>query len=621
MAQLELIVGGTLDGEVIALGGALADVTPLGDGGTEAHDVPVPFGTGAPARVKVAPGQYVVQARFPDGSVQTRAVKVSAGDVPRVTFDAINSPHEWLQYQSYSGVVPAGKRTREPAMETAPPATSSLGAQDLQPISPEPGDAPITAGGPEEAVAPVPLDMTGTVRIGEEMGVPALDDIGRVPGIGDKLESALRARGINNILQVAGLTDRDLDWLAQSAKALRPTLGRYDIAGAARVLLDSLLPDLLPLVLEGAGSVAPSVQTETVMLPAQMAERVRSAAGAAQSVETVDALAQLDAAPQPAPLPDAEMWWFERVDDTPIWPALDALLRDRLTPDAPADALAWRLEGTPPDVIGFGSGVDRYDDGPISALVLSPHTPHPLTQRPDSTPRAYGVLHDGLAAWLCPLPLPWRRVSSGGLADLLVTFDRATPSASFVDLMPRDPDVAALLAYLRAGDSRATTALLRTAQDRLYSKVSNPFAAAAGALVLVNALRWSTQRSEDTAALFSGAHWDDWVGNLQAWNPWLPDGAVLHAWLALLEAPGVPDTARDDLLAACQGGLPVYAGVFRLLVDGLRLLRGRAEAADRTDPEVTDALTLLDRAALRIDTRQVFTAIRLTDRRRWTEAT
>lgn len=179
-----------------------------------------------------------------------------------------------------------------------------------------------------------------------------------------------------------------------------------------------------------------------------------------------------------------------------------------------------------------------------------------------------------------------------------------------VSIMPEDPVIGGLFEFLSSGDVAATLAILDGATERLYEKILNPFAAAAGALVLVQSKRWAPQALEKRAGLGSSAMWEEWVGNLCRRQSWLPDGFILQAWLELLGEQSSDDLARKNLLTAVRLGLPTYSSCFNLLVEGLRTLQSRS---GQNDSEVDHALRQIDATALRIDTRQVFTMVRLTD--------
>ena len=73
---------------------------------------------------------------------------------------------------------------------------------------------------------------------------------------------------------------------------------------------------------------------------------------------------------------------------------------------------------------------------------------------------------------------------------------------------------------------------------------------------------------------------------------------------------------RSQLLQASRTGLPVYTGVFKLLVDGLKILKTQADQGSGEDMESSEALKTVMAVAMRIDTRQVFTTVRLTPRDR-----
>lgn len=192
------------------------------------------------------------------------------------------------------------------------------------------------------------------------------------------------------------------------------------------------------------------------------------------------------------------------------------------------------------------------------------------------------------------LPVPWPVAPDGRLAtvDILVQRElnlsaEIQPGQSSPGLVSdtlrascvvREPIVGALLAYFSRSDLQGGRTfydeLVGPAEDLLYGKSVNPYAAALSGLFLFQHGR------------FDRLH--DWPRNLANWFPWFPDGAVLHAAQCLHD--GEVDEARTYFLAAQDRGVPTFAMSLRLLVNGLSLLANDEERSGDPDPTVDAAL-------------------------------
>lgn len=149
----------------------------------------------------------------------------------------------------------------------------------------------------------------------------------------------------------------------------------------------------------------------------------------------------------------------------------------------------------------------------------------------------------------------------------------------------------ALLALLTSGDIlRAKTLTnIEESERLLYEKMVDPAAAAVGAYFLLK------------VGALERLH--NWAENLANRFPWLPDGAVIHAWQMLQEGKKSGkievDRVRERLLEAVARGIPVYTEGLRLLHEGLCLLAmnsapaggGKDPAGDGEDAAVQNALT------------------------------
>ena len=171
----------------------------------------------------------------------------------------------------------------------------------------------------------------------------------------------------------------------------------------------------------------------------------------------------------------------------------------------------------------------------------------------------------------------------GGLAAKVVSTDMQTESLSY---------------YLRSGALESASAVSRVvmeeaeeleflgtgappeakeAEELLRGKLRNPFGAAVGGYYLLQIRDFERMHN--------------WPNNFANWLPWLPDGAVIHAWQLLLTA-GIEyrSNARERLLQAWSRGLPVYSQGLRLLIDGLELFENSRRRENVDDKAVENAL-------------------------------
>jgi hypothetical protein len=227
--------------------------------------------------------------------------------------------------------------------------------------------------------------------------------------------------------------------------------------------------------------------------------------------------------------------------------------------------------------------------------------------------RSYALVGDTAnRQMLCALPHPWRRVDGGAaIVEFSVGPDQpldadeaiARPDVPWaVSTIARDDRVASVLSYFAAGDETAASFLASTALDLLFGKMINPFAATAGAYVLVDA--WLRERGRQPQV----ANWLNWIDNLAKWFAWLPDGEILRGTVALADDAS---KARAAFVEAERRGLPVYTAGVQRLADGLTRIANQDKADGREDRAVIDALQRVRRLAWGVDPRYPFTTVRL----------
>jgi len=221
------------------------------------------------------------------------------------------------------------------------------------------------------------------------------------------------------------------------------------------------------------------------------------------------------------------------------------------------------------------------------------------------------VRSQGIPAQYCVLPVPWMQADFHGeaAAQVLVRSIAVNPEVSpatdpgyRISVTVHDHVVGSIISYLGTGKLQAAATIMKKAIEMLEEKVANPMAAAAGAYVLLG-----------TEDLSQPKDWHDWVGNLMKWFPWLPDGAIQHAWLKMNQQDSERNLfeARASLLEGYRRGLPFYSKGVGMLRDGLALFANDARAAGEPDKEIEAALKLVRQLALRTNMRQPFATVLL----------
>ena len=395
------------------------------------------------------------------------------------------------------------------------------------------------------------------------------DDLKRLRGIGPATERILADRGINTFERIADLGGPALDWVNAAVPGLRKRLSNFNWAEQARDLL----------ALEDDHSLEQIIDYITV---------------------TADPVVPADLPPEQA----TDAYLFSRFEDgvTPntIYDALHAFVHD--SPMYGAFALATEVAD---HVAVQLSNVALVTVGPSTTsfeINIAPTRHRDRIDRFDGLERTYAAVSDAGCDWLVVLPYPWFSTRKQEPVTVDLSSDINDPSRPRVSVLPRDEQLGPLIGFISGGNSRASHAIAKSAMDSLFDKVTNPYAAALGGVVLVSAML----SGEDRSRLET---WHTWVSNLSEWYPWMADAHVLRAWLILLTKSQDPSEARALFLRAAQCGLPIYGQSLRMLVDGLRWFR----SMDEDDSDVSAALDRIDLAALRLDTRAVFTTLRLSN--------
>jgi hypothetical protein len=209
-----------------------------------------------------------------------------------------------------------------------------------------------------------------------------------------------------------------------------------------------------------------------------------------------------------------------------------------------------------------------------------------------SLERRYLIQQSRQGAHLIALPTPWMTPDGQVSVEVLVKKHTVHGELDY-SMTIGDPMVNTALGYINLGAVHLAQRLIGAEQARsmLFSKVSYPLAAAIGGYILVLGQNTGEYRAESD-------RWKSWVGNLDGWFDWLPDGAILHATMLRMDAEPDLNAAREALARAYDRGLPFFTFGLKYLIDGLRLFASKGEKlaqkqlatlepiAARTDPSV-----------------------------------
>jgi hypothetical protein len=217
----------------------------------------------------------------------------------------------------------------------------------------------------------------------------------------------------------------------------------------------------------------------------------------------------------------------------------------------------------------------------------------PVAEPTPFTKRRFLIVETTAEMYLVTLPLPWNGPSGdSSVVEVLVNLIQS-PNGSPIGVTVRDPAIGTGLAYMATGALANAARVFQDVQGMLAAKVVNPFAAAAGAYILIGTDLDSEPRA-----------WDSWLDNLRNWFPEYSDGSVLWASRQLRTARSSDEIelARQGFIEACERGLPIFTLGLSWLVDGLSQFP--------EDDECTLWLERVRRVTWQVDMRQPFVVLR-----------
>jgi hypothetical protein len=218
------------------------------------------------------------------------------------------------------------------------------------------------------------------------------------------------------------------------------------------------------------------------------------------------------------------------------------------------------------------------------------------------------------------VPGRWK-VADGGAGEISVTYQYnrlGHVGEPRMRLSIDDPTFGQMLEYMQTGDLKSSNVLLEEAKLKLRDKVENPYAAAAGAYVLLS----SGMRDE-------ALRWGEWIYNLAHGFHTLPDGMVLYSTL-LLQGPSerwpwlvtlkgeVDERAllREALRAIIESlkrGPPLYRLGLSFLTSNLQILASELVDDHGMRGQVTEAERFVRHLSLRVDPLQPFSVFDVED--------
>ncbi|WP_321929603.1 hypothetical protein [Paraburkholderia guartelaensis] len=165
----------------------------------------------------------------------------------------------------------------------------------------------------------------------------------------------------------------------------------------------------------------------------------------------------------------------------------------------------------------------------------------------------------------------WRLVSLPPNGPVRVALTRrATEDGDSIDVTVGrvSPGNELIMSYLSSGGTTEAAQLAeawQAADVALYKKMEDPVSAAAGAYVLLKMNRLDERRQ--------------WVSNLVEWFPYLADGPIVAAALALQRKNPDKQSVRKYIAQAMERGLPVFSiGISTLVETMAAIHRGKRES-------------------------------------------
>jgi hypothetical protein len=600
-----------VDYRVESSAGAVADVYGLDSAGNlrpVENGLVVPAGKGQrKATLRLDPGEYLVQTRFPAGQVINTAVRVMPGETSYLSVTPPVTSTSGLDTSTLRLDFDAGA-----AVEADLPADVEFDALDFEDDASAPGGSqgwstPRRTTSPDSArprqrthtvaIPPTPqIEVADYIEMGRLVAQWATEPASRPADVEELKKQLDGIAVVPDRIRTVEFAQSTLDHLVlrlPEKEMIEESLGRIsDPMGDGRYPLPQFYEDFhkpgFEPVMRPLDTLLARVGDYTIAQG-----HIRDGSTAAATMPSHRAAA--------APRPTA------RAGNTPLTiRELAAILKTTHELDGKPVGLDYlaRVAGEV-----FPEAGDENDDilSGVEPSLQGSHlefVPAKVWDTGASYLRPLGCM-DGDNAWVVQVPPEWR-ASSGTVGFRVVFYRNERPG---VAVLPDDPETAALLEFLRRGDLMATHDLVLSAVSSLFGKSANPWAAAAGALALVQNRRWNP-RARITP------QWTGWIDNLRVKYPEVPDGPILHAWVMALDDSerasrgAATDKARRNLRRtlekAIEAPLPLFGGTFRLLLDGLKLT---ADLGTNRDAE--EAVRL---PSLRLDPRQVFTTFRMTYR-------
>jgi hypothetical protein len=252
------------------------------------------------------------------------------------------------------------------------------------------------------------------------------------------------------------------------------------------------------------------------------------------------------------------------------------LIRERMDVETATEMIGDLNEVETPSLWDDDFAIFRFEHDGVLIGEERSSTGHSML-RHEPVSRRYLVQRSAEGAQLICLPTPWMTPDGQAEVELLVKMHNLDEALDY-SMTIGEPMINSALGYINNGAIHLAQRLIdfKLARRMLGEKMSYPFSATIGGYILVLGRNARSYREQSD-------NWKSWVRNLDNWFEWLPDGAILHGALQLMDKGGDEAVARDAFMRAYSRGLPYFTFGLKQLMDGMRYFArdGDADAADR----------------------------------------
>lgn len=293
-------------------------------------------------------------------------------------------------------------------------------------------------------------------------------------------------------------------------------------------------------------------------------------------------------------------WIDPKLKSPEIPDRLCHVIRERLDVAAATELLGELSEVDTPSLWDDDFAIFRFEyDGLLPGDARSDKGHSML--RGEHLDRKYLVQRSAEGAQLICLPTPWMTPDGQAEVELLVKMHSLDKALDY-SMTIAEPMINTALGYINNGAIHLAQRLIdfKLARSMLAGKVSYPFSATIGGYILVLGRNAQNYREQS-------ANWKSWVKNLDNWFEWLPDGAILHGSMQLMDKDGDETVAYEALMRGYSRGLPFFTFGLKHLMDGMR------HFARQDDAAAIERLASLETIASRADPGVPFLSVKFSN--------